>query len=1190
MAGSTDAVVGRVSLGAPPVIIEGTSASLARVNEATPPLWIDSGGVDPLLDLFVSDVTVEAWVQTSSAGVSGIQPIFATGGELGGGGFSVYISGGFVVAQVSYSDEGNTYLNDFLSAQVDINDGLAHYVVVTRDVSDVRLYVDGVEVASTATSGPIVYAREVSPLIDENALVLGQAIYGDGGNGELGGRIDEVAVYDYALPASAIATHFMAGSAAPAGAILLDSNTIELPAIELSFDLQQLRVVDAFGQPVADALIEFSSPDVFCYSVSAISSFLGSEPCKTDASGQAFFTYTGSGVAGTTDSLVITATLPPDNGQVTATVNLVFYEPINLAGLGDSYSSGQSVAIQYGECKRSTNAYSVQFRPPGYLQRISAYGPPSPGNPGFVFPACAGAKLENINQVGHDAQPIPQLDLPGVDAVINMTAFTIGGNDLKWPMVIQMCIVLPDCTSRRAAIEALVTNMALGLDPVFAGIASDLNPNAAMFVLGYPNLLPAEEPNGCGGNSRINLAFNNDEFEMFRDLSELVDVALADAAAQAGFHYISVMDLFEGHEACGGLDDWMGGIEFTVLQFGKPGPTDSAFHPNRKGQDAYRRALDDHIAADLAAGDLSTRTFAGLPENPTTDVQVSAAKVIAAQDPPAPLSFGDLRLVSELTCPAFFRVGGSIRLTGDQFEPATSVETTFVSADGLFPETLLGSFTADPMGVVDFTITIPASFPDGSMFGIRSSGVGTNGETRILSLLGDAFALEPPCAQPDVANAIPGTTVIVDVTSNDSPGAVPLDLSTLTVEIDPMFGVATVEATTGTILYAAPSDWLGEDRFLYTVCNENGNCSLGEVLIDIDVVCTITGTEGDDLLIGTDGDDVICGLGGRDQIDAKGGNDIIVGGSGADHILAGPGDDYVIAGDGDDIVDGGPGADTIYGGEGLDVVAGRRGDDTIVGGPGNDSIKGGKGHDNISGGDGDDTIYGNSGDDTISGDAGNDTLLGGRNRDTIYGGDGADTITGGSGDDVIDAGAGDDVVAGKNGDDIIVGGPGNDSIKGGKGHDNISGGDGDDTIYGNSGNDTISGDDGDDTLLGGRNRDTIYGGDGADTITGGSGDDVIDAGAGDDVVAGKNGDDIIVGGPGNDTIKGGKGHDNISGGDGDDTIKGNGGNDVVSGDGGDDTLAGGPGDDTLVGGAGVDAADGGSGIDQCTAEVTIRCE
>ncbi|NOX21751.1 MAG: hypothetical protein GXP36_01475 [Actinobacteria bacterium] len=1177
VAGSTDAVAGRVSLGAAPVIIEGTSASLARASEATPPLWIDSGGVDPLLDLFVSDVTVEAWVQTSSAGISGIQPIFATGGELGGGGFSAYISGSFVVAQVSYSDEGNTYLNDFLSAQVDINDGLPHYVAVTRDDLDVRLYVDGVEVASTATSGPIVYAREVSPLIDENVLVLGQAIFGDGGNGELDGRIDEVAVYDYALPASALATHFMAGSAAPAGEILLSVDTIELPAIDPTFNLQRLRVMDAFGQPAPGAELTFTTPEIFCFSLTDISSFLAPELCTTDVLGYAFFAYTGNGSAGTSDSFGITATLLPDGGQVTTNVDVVFYEPINLVGLGDSYSSGQSVAVQYGgACKRSTNAYAAQFRAPGYLQPISAYGPPSAGAPGFVFTACSSARLENISQVGQsEAEPsIPQLDVPGVDVLINMAAFTIGGNDLEWPSVLEICAAFPDCTGIQPGLESLIAQMGIDIGPVYAAIANDLAPDAAVFVLGYPNLLPAQEPNACGSFSRINAAFGNEEFQMFRDLGQQLDETLAQTAAQAGFHYISMLDLFEGHEACGDLDDWMGGMNLQGLS-----AADSAFHPNLLGQNAYRRALESYITSQLAAGDLSTRTSAGLPQNPPPVVQASVEQAPVVQETPALLSLGGLVPGSAFECPSFVQIGESLRLTGDGFVPSGLIDAVISSPDGMFPEMSLGSFLADSAGVVEFTVAIPPGFPDGSMFGIRASGTGSEGETRILSLIGDAFTVEPPCTGTDDVSSLPGETTIVDVVANDSPGAAALDLSTLTVDVDPMFGVAIVDGASGKIEYTAAPDWLGEDRFLYRVCNTNGNCALGEVTVDVDVVCTIVGTEGDDLLVGTDGDDVICGLGGRDQIDARKGNDIIIGGLGADHILAGPGDDYVVAGEGDDIVDAGSGSDTVYGGEGIDVIAGRQGEDVIVGGDGDDSIKGGAGADDISGGLGDDTIFGNSGTDTISGGDGDDTLFGGRDADVIAGGDGVDAISGGAGDDVVDAGAGDDSVEGKNGDDVIVGGLGDDSIKGGKGNDSLSGGAGDDTISGNSGTDTISGGDGDDTLLGGRDADTIDGGAGTDTISGGAGDDVIDAGAGDDSVEGKNGNDTIVGGVGNDSIKGGKGTDDLSGDAGEDTIYGNSGDDTISGGVGDDTLAGGRNADTIDGGDGIDTISGGAGDD-----------
>jgi Ca2+-binding RTX toxin-like protein len=66
--------------------------------------------------------------------------------------------------------------------------------------------------------------------------------------------------------------------------------------------------------------------------------------------------------------------------------------------------------------------------------------------------------------------------------------------------------------------------------------------------------------------------------------------------------------------------------------------------------------------------------------------------------------------------------------------------------------------------------------------------------------------------------------------------------------------------------------------------------------------CTITGTQGDDVLRGTPGRDVICGLAGDDRIDARGGDDVLRGGAGNDQLYGGPGDDRIHPGSGDDTV------------------------------------------------------------------------------------------------------------------------------------------------------------------------------------------------------------------------------------------------------------------------------------------------
>jgi Ca2+-binding RTX toxin-like protein len=54
---------------------------------------------------------------------------------------------------------------------------------------------------------------------------------------------------------------------------------------------------------------------------------------------------------------------------------------------------------------------------------------------------------------------------------------------------------------------------------------------------------------------------------------------------------------------------------------------------------------------------------------------------------------------------------------------------------------------------------------------------------------------------------------------------------------------------------------------------------------------TLTGSEGNDLILGGSGADMVDGLGGNDCILAGGGDDSIFGGGGTDICLGGPGND-----------------------------------------------------------------------------------------------------------------------------------------------------------------------------------------------------------------------------------------------------------------------------------------------------------
>ena len=95
-------------------------------------------------------------------------------------------------------------------------------------------------------------------------------------------------------------------------------------------------------------------------------------------------------------------------------------------------------------------------------------------------------------------------------------------------------------------------------------------------------------------------------------------------------------------------------------------------------------------------------------------------------------------------------------------------------------------------------------------------------------------------------------------------------------------------------------------------------------------LCSIYGTDGDDVLTGTPGDDLICGLRGDDRIRAGAGNDTILGGdgndsihgqAGSDRLFGAAGNDRVYARDGlPDVANGGPGRDRFWGDQ-VDTVS-----------------------------------------------------------------------------------------------------------------------------------------------------------------------------------------------------------------------------------------------------------------------------
>jgi predicted extracellular nuclease len=171
-------------------------------------------------------------------------------------------------------------------------------------------------------------------------------------------------------------------------------------------------------------------------------------------------------------------------------------------------------------------------------------------------------------------------------------------------------------------------------------------------------------------------------------------------------------------------------------------------------------------------------------------------------------------------------------------------------------------------------------------------------------------ANRPPTANNDRAATNKGRPVTVNVLRNDSDP----DRDRLTVSRFTQGRNGTVRrGANGTLTYAPKRNFVGTDRFAYTVSDGRGGTDTATVTVTVRRAgaaprppanargCTITGTRGNDALRGTNGRDVICGLGGNDAIYGLGGNDVLYGDGGNDALYGGPGDDRLV---------GGPGRDT----------------------------------------------------------------------------------------------------------------------------------------------------------------------------------------------------------------------------------------------------------------------------------------
>jgi lysophospholipase L1-like esterase len=251
--------------------------------------------------------------------------------------------------------------------------------------------------------------------------------------------------------------------------------------------------------------------------------------------------------------------------------------------LGDSFSAGEGAgrydadtATHGNRCHRSELAW------PRLL-----------GAPTDQHVACSGATSDRYasgwkpSQRKETASQRERLRALDADAIRTVT-LTFGGNDLGFSSIIAACrsIGCPDlATGRTARARAKLTAL-------YRTVLDDA-PNATLYVVGYPDLVPkpGTRPVKCGWLQ----PYDRNLRRLLRTedaLEEMLEAAVDDVG-DPRVRYVSVRDALAGHELCT-RDSWV----YPVTPLRGPSPNNKQQgHPRRCGQIALANAVAAGVAS-----------------------------------------------------------------------------------------------------------------------------------------------------------------------------------------------------------------------------------------------------------------------------------------------------------------------------------------------------------------------------------------------------------------------------------------------------------------------------------------------------------------------------------------------------------------------------------------------------------------
>jgi len=254
---------------------------------------------------------------------------------------------------------------------------------------------------------------------------------------------------------------------------------------------------------------------------------------------------------------------------------------LNYVALGDSYSAGPLDGPTTGNLLCLQSSASYPYDTASHLQAA------------LDDVSCSGADSTNVTTSSQYPGVPPQVS--ALSPSTQLVTLTDGGNDSDlFVSALLACGAtdILDVFNIGSPCKALYGNTftnevaadAATLRATFATVRADA-PNAQVFVLGYPDILPSS--GGCYPTMPV----TNGDTAYLNNLELDLNSTIQTEAAAAGVHFVSTYSQFQGHGSCAkGSSQWIDAIISTSGGI--------SVHPNATGEQQMADILEAALAAD----------------------------------------------------------------------------------------------------------------------------------------------------------------------------------------------------------------------------------------------------------------------------------------------------------------------------------------------------------------------------------------------------------------------------------------------------------------------------------------------------------------------------------------------------------------------------------------------------------------